>query len=452
LSNGIAVAGYVVKRYDAVNPFSLQTIGSACTGNVTSTTCAENNVPTGKWVYSVTPVFATNWTGPESPMSNVVMPGIAAKLAFTTNPSGSTASTTVFAIQPVVTIQDAGGTTVSGSTAPVTLSITTSAGANLTCPTNPLAAVAGVATFAGCKIDKAGTYTLTAAAGGLTNAVSANLTITVGSPAKLAFTTSPSGTTASNTVFATQPVVTVQDAGGNTVTSSSTSVTLSITGSPSGANLTCPTNPPAAVAGVVTFAGCKIDKAGTYTLTATASGLTSGTSSSFTITSGCATPGPQATIFSSADSYILQASPSTHNNGTLDFMEVNPAIGAAMRAVIKFNLPNLGAGCTVTVATLQLKIQEGSGPSIDVFLADRFWTEGGVSWSNVGTLLATPVNSASVGGLQTWAVGTLVQAQYTGTNNGFVVRDHLESGGSGPKYYAHEKGASFAPTLIVTLG
>ena len=71
LSNGIPVSGYVVKRYD-VATLSSQTILSACAGTVTATTCTENSVPTGQWVYSVTPVFATNWRGVESLKSNAV--------------------------------------------------------------------------------------------------------------------------------------------------------------------------------------------------------------------------------------------------------------------------------------------------------------------------------------------------------------------------------------------
>jgi hypothetical protein len=78
-------------------------------------------------------------------------------------------------------------------------------------------------------------------------------------------------------------VVTVQDAGGNTVTTSTAPVTLTIT-TPAGAILTCTANPKNAAAGVDAFAGCKIDTAGTYTLTATASGVTAATSNSFTIT------------------------------------------------------------------------------------------------------------------------------------------------------------------------
>jgi hypothetical protein len=184
----------------------------------------------------------------------------------------------------VVSVQDASGNTVTTSTASITLTITTPAGAALTCAANPASAVAGVDAFTGCSISlKTGTYTLTAASSGLTNAVSTSFTITVGSATKLAFTTSPSATTTHNVAFAAQPVVTVQDAGGNTVPTSTASITLTIT-TPAGATLTCTTNPKAAVAGVDTFAGCKIDTAGTFTLTATASGLTAATSNSLTIT------------------------------------------------------------------------------------------------------------------------------------------------------------------------
>lgn len=58
---------------------------------------------------------------------------------------------------------------------------------------------------------------------------------------KPAFATSPSSSTG-GTAFAPQPAVTVQDASGNTVTSSGASVDLSIT-TPGGATLTCTDDP-----------------------------------------------------------------------------------------------------------------------------------------------------------------------------------------------------------------
>ncbi|HST32977.1 MAG TPA: hypothetical protein VLJ80_05595, partial [Solirubrobacteraceae bacterium] len=97
----------------------------------------------------------------------------------------------------------------------VTLSITTPEGATLTCTSNPLAASSGVASFAGCKIDKAGTYTLTAKDGSLTSATSSSLTITVGTAASLtlgASSTTPGAGEADNLT------ITALDAGGNVAT------------------------------------------------------------------------------------------------------------------------------------------------------------------------------------------------------------------------------------------
>ena len=72
LSNGTAVSGYVIKRYNA-STLALQTTGSGCAGSITALTCTENAVPTGAWSYSVTPLFASNWVGGESAMSPAVV-------------------------------------------------------------------------------------------------------------------------------------------------------------------------------------------------------------------------------------------------------------------------------------------------------------------------------------------------------------------------------------------
>jgi hypothetical protein len=119
----------------------------------------------------------------------------------------------------------------------------------------------------------------------------------VGPPAKLAFVTQPSGALAGKPL-ATQPAVAVEDANGNIVPTATSQVTLSIapgTGT-SGAALVCQANPVAASAGVATFSGCAISKAGTgYELLATDGSLTPSDSDAFTVTSS----GPPApgTIF-----------------------------------------------------------------------------------------------------------------------------------------------------------
>ena len=208
--------------------------------------------------------------------------GAAAKVAFTTQPAGATGGT-AFTTQPVVTVQDASGNTVTNNTSNVVLSITGAPDAVLTCTNNTVAAAAGVANFAACNIDDAATYTLTAADTGLVSATSASLVVAVGAAAELTFIGQPVGSSAGSSFFA-QPIVAVQDAGGNTLTTDAGDVTLTITGTPGGVVLTCTPNPQAAIQGVANFAGCSIDTAGTYTLTAARGGLTSGISASVTIT------------------------------------------------------------------------------------------------------------------------------------------------------------------------
>lgn len=69
LTNGQAVTGYEVKRYDAATLMP-QTILTNCTGTIAGTSCTESRVPAGQWAYSVTPVFGLNWRGPESVKSS----------------------------------------------------------------------------------------------------------------------------------------------------------------------------------------------------------------------------------------------------------------------------------------------------------------------------------------------------------------------------------------------
>ena len=67
--NGTPVAGYVVNRFSATGV--LQTIGSGCSGVVTTLTCTELSVPAGTWTYTDTPE-QSNWRGAASAMSSSV--------------------------------------------------------------------------------------------------------------------------------------------------------------------------------------------------------------------------------------------------------------------------------------------------------------------------------------------------------------------------------------------
>ena len=210
----------------------------------------------------------------------------ATHLVVTTAPSASTGGVP-FATQPVVHLLDSKGATASTATNPVTLSIAGSpAGVVLTCDANTVNAVAGVATFAGCSINKAGTYTLDATSGSLTPDTTP-AAITVGPASQVAFSTEPSATAVSGTAFGVQPTGTVEDAGGNTVTAATT-ITLSVG---AGTTLVCNQagNALLATNGVSAFTGCKLTgTAGPYTLHAT-NGTVTGTSSSIAVGASAAT-------------------------------------------------------------------------------------------------------------------------------------------------------------------
>jgi trimeric autotransporter adhesin len=216
-----------------------------------------------------------------------VTAGAATRLVFTTQPGGGATGGTAFPTQPVVTAQDAGGNTATGYAGTLTLTIASGGTAGATLSGCTGTARSGVTSFSGCKIDKPGTGYVLQASDRTLSATSAAFDVTAAAATRLVFATQPGGGATGGTAFPTQPVVTAQDAGGNTATGYSGTVTLSIaSGGTAGAALSGCTG--TARSGVVTFSGCKIDKTGTgYVLQARDSTL-SVTSSAFDVTAGAA--------------------------------------------------------------------------------------------------------------------------------------------------------------------
>ncbi|HYW09880.1 MAG TPA: cadherin-like domain-containing protein, partial [Longimicrobium sp.] len=146
-----------------------------------------------------------------------------------------------------------------------------------------------MATFTNLSITGAvGDRTLSFSATGLTSATSGTVTITAGAATQLAITTQPSDTAASGATFARQPVVQLRDASGNAVAQAGVSVTAAIASGAGtlGGTTTATTN----ASGVATFTNLSITGAvGDRTLSFSASGLTSATSGTITITAGAAT-------------------------------------------------------------------------------------------------------------------------------------------------------------------
>ncbi len=74
LSDGDPVDGYVVTRYDSTT-LAPQAVLSSCAGPIVATTCTETGVPSGSWVYAVTPLVGQHWRGEESARSDPIAVG-----------------------------------------------------------------------------------------------------------------------------------------------------------------------------------------------------------------------------------------------------------------------------------------------------------------------------------------------------------------------------------------
>src|SRR6266481_3290967 len=182
---------------------------------------------------------------------------------------------------------DAFGNTLSSFTGNVTVSLVSNPGGDTLSGTKTVAAQNGVATFADLSIARVGAgYTLQAAASKLSD-TSAAFTITPAAAKRLVFTVQPT-TAPAGAAISPAVQVTARDSFGNTATGFADSVFAAIGVNPGGGVL-AGTVRRTAVAGVATFADLTIDKAGAgYTLVASGTGITNGTSAAFTITAATA--------------------------------------------------------------------------------------------------------------------------------------------------------------------
>jgi MYXO-CTERM domain-containing protein len=213
-----------------------------------------------------------------------ITPAAAAKLAFLTQPSNSTAG---IAITPAVQVSllDAFDNA-TAATANVTVGLGSNAAGGTLAGTTTVAAVNGVATFGNLSIARAGTgYTLAASGTALTGTSSSAFDITPNVPYRVTLTQQPTNVTAGAII--TPPVqARLYDQYGNAVTQATTAVSASLSNNPAGGTLRGTTTVNA-VDGVATFDNLSVDRAGpSYTLTVGASGLYTDTSVGFDVNVG----------------------------------------------------------------------------------------------------------------------------------------------------------------------
>jgi hypothetical protein len=139
----------------------------------------------------------------------------------------------------------------------------------------------GIATFTNLGLSGTiGTYTLTFSSGSLTSAVSNSIDLAAGAAAQLQIVQQPSGVPLGGGTFSTQPVIQLLDAQNNTVSQAGTNVTATENVSVGSCNLTGAKTIPTNASGVAGYANLGINSAPcTFTITFSATGLTSATSS-----------------------------------------------------------------------------------------------------------------------------------------------------------------------------
>lgn len=305
-------------------------------GVVTATGCAIDKSGSG---YRLAATWSQGGTGLSAPFD--VWTGPPARLGFTTQPGGAVEGL-AFITQPVAEVQDAAGQRVATSSAPVTLSIaagTGAGGALVTCTGgNTVVAVGGVATFAGCAIDRAGVgYALSASSAGLASGTSATFGVASPTPARLGFVIQPARGTPTS-ALAVQPVVAIQDANGTTIPNASPRlITLTLGGNSGVGTLACSGGlSRSTVSAIATFSGCAVDRVGVgYAIIASTPGLLSSTSAPFDVADRLIfnrqpTSATAGEPFPSAPVILIRAGATdaaSHDQGTRVTLSIKPGTG-----------------------------------------------------------------------------------------------------------------------------
>ena len=431
-------AGATVDSSDHIGLLVTATGGSfqplSCTANPVQAShgvaafagCKIDAAGTGYKIYAVDTDASPDLLGAPSE-AITISAGDPTQLVFTQQPSGGPGGQ-AFTVQPVVTAEDAGGNAVPGFTDDITLSITTGTGdstAALTCTDASQAASDGVATFAGCKIDKAHTgYTLTASitSPSLT-ATSSSFAITAGAASGIAFGTAPDGAHG-GIAFTTQPVVNLTDSGGNPVNGTVT-LSLDATTNSEGATLTCAATTLGTLNGHATFSGCKIDKNGTYQLTAT-SGASSVNTADLLVTEGSAsqlsfhttpTGGTGGTAFATQPSVDVMDSGGNPASGavTLTIADGSGAPGASLHCATNPESPDASGratfnGCNIDKAGLGYRLTATVAGNVTV-ISDAFDIEVGDA-----TQIAFTTQPGGGAGGEAWEQQPVVSIEDAGGN------------------------------------
>jgi hypothetical protein len=302
----VAAIGGVTRPVTGATPVSTVTTANGYTGSVswsgTPATFAVSTIYTATITltaatgYTFTGVTANFFTVTgatsvthlaDSGVVTAVFPatvvGAANKAVIQTQPSGAV-NGIAFTTQPVVRVTDSAGNTVTSYTGNVVASKVSGVGTLY--GTTTVAAVAGIATFTNLYLQGAiGNSFLRFTPTSLTAANSDTVTVTIGAPNVAAITRSSPPFLTSGSTFVIQPQVTIRDIGGNTITTSTSVVTATV----SSDGIIVGRDTATAIAGIATFANLGLSGTGgqAYTMTYTVSGITPATESIYLSSPSC---------------------------------------------------------------------------------------------------------------------------------------------------------------------
>jgi hypothetical protein len=122
--------------------------------------------------------------------------------------------------------------------------------------------------------------------------------------------------------------------------------------------------------------------------------------------------------------------------------------------LVRFTLPSIPAGCKINTATLRLFASSStSGRTLQAWQVSASWVENTVTWDTRPSITGAAATTAAGNGYIQWTVTSIVQAMYSGTNNGFLIRDAVEDAsgnGEQQQFISRENGSPDKPQLVLT--
>jgi hypothetical protein len=163
----------------------------------------------------------------------------------------------------------------------------------------------------------------------------------------------------------------------------------------------------------------------------------------------CASTGTQ-TVTSDADTWVDEYQPTT-NRGTQTSLEIQSRNGRNRRVLVHFALP-AAPFCTVSSATLRLNSTNADlGRTLQAYRVVGAWTESGVTWNTQPAAAGSPATAASSAGWVPFDVTVSVQTMYAGGNDGFLVKDSVESQNPATNQaYDSRESSGGPPELVIT--